>query len=86
VLPVEPMVKEGSIRVKLVKYSISIALMARCEDDDFPVFLHLFEEGYCVGTNIEANLKGKAINIDGKLDIWLTLILLKAMNKCLIEV
>lgn len=60
--------------------------MTRREYYDFPLFLHFFEEGNGVGSDVEANLKRKSINIDGKFDIWLALTLLKAMNECLIKV
>lgn len=60
--------------------------MAGREYYNFPLLLHLLQKRYGIGPNIEPNLKGIAIYIDGKLDIWLAFILLKAMDKRLIEI
>jgi hypothetical protein len=86
VLSVESMVEQTAVRIQLVEDIISVALMTRREHYDFPFLLHFLEEGNGIRSDIEANFKGKAVNIDGKLDIRLTLILLKAMNERLIKV
>lgn len=58
--------------------------MASSEDYDLPVFLHFFEERNSVWSDIEPNINRKAIDIDSKLDIWLWLVPLEAVNKSLI--
>jgi hypothetical protein len=52
----------------------------------FPLLLHILQERYGVGPDIEPNLKGIPFDIDGKLDIGRTLILLITMNESLIEI
>ena len=74
-LPIESVIELCSFRVNLIKNHICITLVACCEYDDFPLLLHLLEEGDGIGSNIEAYLKRKAIDINGQFDIWLTLIL-----------
>lgn len=64
-LSVQSMIEESGIWVDLVEDSVSIALMACCKHDDFPFFLHLFEKGNGIGSNVEADFKRHAINANG---------------------
>jgi hypothetical protein len=75
------MIKEDSFRVKLVEDSISIALMARSKDNDFPTFFHSLQKSYCIRSNVKTNIKRISINIDGEFDISFSLGFLKAMHK-----
>lgn len=78
------MIEEVILGVELIEYCVCIALMAGSEDDDLPVLLHLLEEGNGIGTNIEANLERRSINVDSKLYVWRTLALFKAVDECFI--
>lgn len=78
------MIEQFSLRVKLIQDSIGVTLMARCEHHNLPVFLHPFQEWNGIWSDIEPYLNREAIDVYGKLDIWVGLVSLEAVYECLI--
>lgn len=60
--------------------------MTRSEHDDFPAFLHAFEEGDSIRTDVDAHIEGEAVDVDGQGEVGSGLVFLKAVNDGLIEV
>ena len=80
------MIEELSFRVELIQDSICVTLMTGREDYDLPIFFHFFEEGDSIGSDIEPYLYREAIDVDSQLYVRLSLIPLKTVNKCLIQI
>jgi hypothetical protein len=79
-------VEQGAVWVNFIQNSISVALVGSSEDNDFPSLLHLLEERYGIGADIEANLKGILLDGNLQLNVGFTLTIFKAVDECLIEI